>query len=152
MCLSLKLRKGVVGVFTNAAGHVLIGERTNQVGAWQFPQGGIDEHEDFDTALVREMEEELGTNQFEVVRSSSKLTSYIFPKNLNSRIVKNYDGQTHKWYVLRFTNGAEPKIELSDGEFRAFKWMPPNEVLALVIDWKRDAYREGLLSLNFVVE
>ncbi len=150
--MNLKLRRGVVGVFTNNAGEVLIGERANEPGSWQFPQGGIDANEDFDQALVREMREELGTDQFSVLRSSDELTSYIFPRTLNSRIVKNYDGQTHKWYVLQFIGDACPRVDLCDGEFRAFRWLPAQEVLKLVVEWKRDAYRQGLSSLNFVIE
>ncbi len=152
MLLGLKLRKGVVGVFTNPAGEVLVGERANDLGAWQFPQGGIDDGEDFDQALRREMFEELGTDAFEILRSNTSLTTYTFPATLQSRIVKEYDGQSHKWYLLRFVADAQPVLAKCDGEFCSFKWVPPKDALQLVVDWKRDAYRQGLLLLNVAID
>ena len=47
---------------------VLIAKRSD-VDAWQFPQGGIDEGETPKEALVRELKEEIGTDEVEIVAS-----------------------------------------------------------------------------------
>ncbi len=50
-----------------SACEIFIGERSDIAGAWQFPQGGIDEGETPKEALYRELEEEIGTNQVEII-------------------------------------------------------------------------------------
>ena len=44
----------------NAEGFILVAERSNIRGAWQFPQGGVDPGEGLEEALFREIEEEIG--------------------------------------------------------------------------------------------
>ncbi|MDU9800377.1 RNA pyrophosphohydrolase, partial [Helicobacter pylori] len=46
---------------------VFIAERIDIEGAWQFPQGGIDEGETPLEALYRELLEEIGTNEIEIL-------------------------------------------------------------------------------------
>ena len=51
-------RPNVGIVLTNAQGQLLWARRVGGQNAWQFPQGGINEHEDAETALFRELHEE----------------------------------------------------------------------------------------------
>lgn len=46
---------------------LFIAKRTDVADAWQFPQGGIDEGESPREALFRELKEEIGTNNIEIV-------------------------------------------------------------------------------------
>ena len=56
----LPYRPCVGVVLANAAGLVFSGERADYPGAWQMPQGGIDNGEDPRDAALRELEEETG--------------------------------------------------------------------------------------------
>ena len=44
-----------------------IAQRNDIKGAWQFPQGGIDEGENPREALFRELSEEIGTSEIEII-------------------------------------------------------------------------------------
>ena len=53
-------RPNVAAILLDAQDQIFVAERINIKGAWQFPQGGIDEGEDAETALFRELAEEIG--------------------------------------------------------------------------------------------
>jgi len=142
-------RIGVVGVFIDSDGRLLVCERSNRPGAWQFPQGGIDPGESPEQAMLREAEEELGCNQFEILQQSTELTQYNFPKDADFKIARQYRGQKHHWFRLRFLENSCPNLEKSDGEFCAYKWVDIEESLDKVVYWKKDAYRMGLELLGF---
>ena len=46
---------------------------------WQFPQGGIDENENPKSAILRELEEEIGTKDVEFIATYPKWLNYDFP-------------------------------------------------------------------------
>ncbi len=145
-----KYRYGVVGVFIDDSQRLLMCERKNLPGTWQFPQGGIDEGEDPVMAVQREMMEELGTDQFEILKAVPGLTSYEFPPNATFPLAKKFVGQKHHWFLLAFTSGKGPIIEKSDGEFQDFRWCSISDSLRDVVDWKRDAYLKGLTLLGLL--
>ncbi|HAF88185.1 MAG TPA: RNA pyrophosphohydrolase, partial [Deltaproteobacteria bacterium] len=45
---------------------------------WQFPQGGVDNGENEDETLFRELEEEIGTRDVSIIRSSKKRIRYHY--------------------------------------------------------------------------
>lgn len=143
------LRPAVIGVFVNQKRQILIGERADVPNSWQLPQGGIDLNEAEDEAIIREMSEEVGTHDFEVIAKSPTKTSYLFPKG-QTRWEQHFVGQEHTWYLLEFLDDAQPNPTLSD-EFICFRWADPMECLDLVIDWKKQSYQKGLQMLGFSV-
>ena len=44
--MGVKYRPNVAGILCDGNGKILVGERLKHEGAWQFPQGGVDEGED----------------------------------------------------------------------------------------------------------
>ena len=56
----IEYRSNVAGILRNAPGQILVCERLQIEGAWQFPQGGVDEGESLEQALKRELWEEIG--------------------------------------------------------------------------------------------
>jgi len=145
----MNYRIGVVGVFIDSNSRLLVCERSNRRGAWQFPQGGMDPGETPEQAMIREAEEELGCNEFKILSGSQTMTQYDFPKEASFKIAKQYTGQKHHWFQLQFLNNCLPNLEQSDGEFCAYKWVNVEESLDKVVYWKKDAYRHGLKLLGF---
>ena len=58
----------------NAQGDIFVGERIDTPGAWQMPQGGIDEGEDLEAAAMRELGEEIGTDKAEIIKIADGTT------------------------------------------------------------------------------
>jgi len=139
-----------VAVFTNDAEKVMVCERSDVRGAWQFPQGGIDSGESEEKALRRELREEIGTDAVEVVSTASSLVSYDFPENMKAKVAEQWRGQTQRWFLVRFRPGHLPDLSKSDGEFVNFKWTTVQDALAGIVDWKQDAYRQGLRLLGLL--
>lgn len=63
---------------------IFIAKRSDMDNIWQFPQGGIDKSESVKNALFRELKEEIGTDEVEIIAEYPEWLSYDFP----SKIVK----------------------------------------------------------------
>ena len=63
----LPYRQGVGLCLFNREGLVLVAERRDRPGAWQMPQGGVQKGEDLVVAALRELKEEVGTDNAEML-------------------------------------------------------------------------------------
>ena len=143
------LYRPCVGVMlVNAAGKAFVGKRIdNQEGDWwQMPQGGIDEGEAPEEALLRELAEETGARA-EHVEVLGKLPAELFyelPDDLQGKLWGGrYLGQRQTWYLARFTGGdADIDIAAHDPpEFCEWKWVEPALLPELIVPFKREVYR-----------
>ena len=136
----------------NDEGKVFVGERIDTPGAWQMPQGGIDAGEDIKVAFYREMVEEIGTDKADILRIMDHPLRYTLPPHLLGKLWNGqYGGQEQIWVAARFT-GAESDIVIhtghngADPEFKAWKWVSFDEILDLIVPFKRDTYREVIAA------
>ncbi|WP_282605063.1 RNA pyrophosphohydrolase [Pelagibius sp. Alg239-R121] len=129
----------------NTKGEVFVAQRNDMRSeAWQMPQGGIDKGEAPRDAALRELEEEIGTADAEILAESADWHSYDLPRELVGRLWKGrYRGQTQKWFALRLRGGDETiNIETEHPEFSAWKWVGIGEVAEFAVPFKRDLYRK----------
>ena len=141
-------RKSVVGVFVNAQGLLLVGERADHPGQWQFPQGGVEEGETYLQALQREMTEEVGVKDFSIEEQLTSALEYDFPAYIVSKMSKKYCGQQQRWFKLRLNDGVSIDPKNTDGEFVSFCWWEAEKVITRIVHWKRDVYCNGLIALG----
>lgn len=131
----------------NHEGKVLVGKRIDVISeAWQMPQGGIDQNEGPDKALWREMQEELGTVNAEIIAQSRSWFTYDFPSDLAPKLWQGqFAGQIQMWYLLKF-NGDQQSIVLDrhKPEFSEVKWVAPSDILDMVIWFKKEIYKSIL--------
>lgn len=140
----LPYRPNVGAALFNRAGQVFIGRRADQeVANWQMPQGGIDEGEDARVAVLRELEEEIGTANATILAEHPEWLTYDLPPEALARAFRGrYRGQRQKWFALRF-DGTEDEIALDrhvHPEFSAWKWVSLAELPGLVVPFKRHVY------------
>ena len=143
------LYRPCVGVMlVNREGRAFVGKRIdNQEGDWwQMPQGGVDEGEDCDAALLRELAEETGARA-EHVEVLGKLPAELFyelPDDLKGKLWGGrYVGQRQTWYLARFT-GSDADIDIAahdPPEFCEWKWVEPALLPELIVPFKREVYR-----------
>ena len=86
-----KYRKCVGIMILNQEKKILVGKRIDHPsGFWQMPQGGIDNNEEPEEAVWREMKEEIGTNKAKLIKVSEQWISYDIPqKTLNAQNSRN---------------------------------------------------------------
>lgn len=142
-----------VGVMVlNAEGHAFIGRRlggpehVELTHSWQMPQGGIDPDENPRHAVLREMKEEIGTDDAEIIAETKGWHCYDLPPDLARKLWHGrYRGQAQKWFALRF-RGSDEAIDLGthQPEFDAWRWVAANDLPDLIVPFKRRIYMDVL--------
>jgi putative (di)nucleoside polyphosphate hydrolase len=128
----------------NREGLVFIGERVDAaVAGWQMPQGGIDPGEPPRAAALRELAEEVGTGRAELLAESRCWYAYDLPPDyLPVFHGGRYRGQTQRWFALRFAGSdADIDIQTEKPEFSRWRWAGPDEVVRLIVPFKRAVYQ-----------
>lgn len=129
----------------NANGHVFVGQRRDRmVEAWQMPQGGVDQGEAPTDAAMRELKEEIGTNNAHIVSETVDWLAYDLPDELQGKVWKGrFRGQIQKWYLMRFLGKDEDvNLETAEPEFRTWRWARPEELVGLAVPFKQGIYTE----------
>jgi putative (di)nucleoside polyphosphate hydrolase len=142
---SLPYRPCVGMMLLNDQGRIFVGKRVDQtLEAWQMPQGGIDEGEDLHSAVLRELQEEIGTRKVEFLREHPDWLTYDLPPRLVGVALQGkYRGQKQKWFALRFTGrDSDINVAMPDQEFSDWRWVGVDELLGLIVPFKRDTYAQ----------
>ncbi len=132
-------------IFQRPDGRILVCERTRPLGAWQFPQGGVDPGETPEEAARREGEEEVGftPGDYDIISAKGPYR-YRYPDDVRERVRRKrgeaYVGQEQTYFLCRMRDDdKDPRVDCR--EFGAFRWIFPNE---FNFDWlpafKRDVY------------
>ena len=140
-------RPNVAAIIRRSDHKILVGERSDRPGSWQFPQGGIKPRETPEQALERELLEEVGLpgGSYRIIERKETYR-YLFD---GGRTKEGFHGQEQIYFLIELLPGFEPKHETSEHEFRALNWIVPSEFnIEWVPPFKREVYRQ-VLSLFF---
>ena len=131
---------------------IFLAHRNDLSDVWQFPQGGIDEGEEVHEALFRELEEEIGTDEVEVVAEYPEWISYDFPPKI-AKTMEPFVGQKQRYFLVKLQESAKINLDTEHPEFSDYKFVSVDEALGLSASFKKDVYKsvisyfkdEGLL-------
>jgi putative (di)nucleoside polyphosphate hydrolase len=145
----LPYRDNVGAVLFSRDGLVLVARRADlpnaegAAGGWQLPQGGLDPGEEPRAAVLRELEEEVGTADAAILAEHPDWLTYDLPPELLGKALGGrFRGQRQRWFALRFL-GEDAEIRLDRDphpEFDAWRWARLAELPALAVDFKRPIY------------
>ena len=151
----LPMRTGVGIIVLNNNNQVFVGKRKDNPGdKWQMPQGGVDKGEDFITAMRRELIEETSIKNIKILKEIQNMYQYELPKNLVGIIWKGkFRGQRQKWFITKFL-GKDDEINLDTQhpEFIDWKWIDPQDLPEVIVDFKKELYLNLLKEINKVID
>ena len=147
----LPMRYGVGIIILNKKNKVFVAKRRdNPINKWQMPQGGLDANEDYISAMKRELYEETSIKSIKVLKQLEGFFEYELPNNLIGIIWKGkYRGQKQKWFITKFI-GEEKEINLKtqNPEFIEWKWVTPEELPNVIVDFKKNMYLKLLDNIK----
>ena len=147
----LPLRIGVGIIVLNKNNDVFVAKRKdNPIDKWQMPQGGVDEGEDFLSAMYRELLEETSISSIKIIKKLDYWLEYELPKNLLGVVWKGkYRGQKQKWFIVRFLGeDAEINLNTKNPEFIEWKWLDYKNLPNVIVDFKKHIYNKLLIELE----
>lgn len=144
-------RKNVAAVVLNREGFILTCRRRDFHTTWQLPQGGIEENETAEEAVLRELDEEIGTREVEILGRLVDPICYDWPPEVAH---KEYRGQEQVYFLLRLIPGAVLNFAAHPpGEFDCSEWLGCSDFLNRLDrsargGFKFDAYENALRELR----
>ena len=150
----LPMRLGVGIIILNKNNQVFVGKRKDNAGdRWQMPQGGVENGEDFLSAMKRELHEETSIENIKIIKEIEQFYEYELPKNLVGIIWKGkFRGQKQKWFITKFTDN-EDKINLKTKhpEFIEWKWINVEMLPEVIVEFKKVLYTKLLKEIKLVI-
>ena len=147
----LPMRNGVGIVLLNNENKIFVGKRKDNPGdKWQMPQGGVNLGEDYLSAMKRELYEETSIKSIKVLEEIDGYFEYDLPKNLVGIIWKGkFRGQKQKWFVTKFIGyDKEINVKTKNPEFIDWKWILPDDLPNIIVDFKKDMYLQLLKNIK----
>jgi putative (di)nucleoside polyphosphate hydrolase len=148
-------RLGVGIVLLSRDRKIFMGERIDNRGAWQMPQGGvkIGNNEKLKEAAIRELYEETGIKNASMVSESQKWHYYYLPKSIAKKLWHGkFLGQKQRWFLFNFS-GKDSDIDINVGkkpEFLNWKWINPEEASKSIVSFKKDTYKKVFEEFNLL--
>lgn len=146
---NLSYRKAVTGFVVDDDGKfLLIQNNVYKDNEWRSPGGGIKEGESEEEALMRELEEELGTNDFKIIKKSKHRDRYDWSDEyVNMR--GDWRGQIRTQFLVKF-EGAKKDIKIDRNELKKAKWVKLSEMSRyLNFDNQKEKTRKVLRDFGF---
>lgn len=139
-------RPGVGMMLVNKKKQVWVGERLSSPQAWQMPQGGIDINEEPRATAFRELHEETGIQpkHVSIIAESNDWLTFVWPEDIQKKLWDGlYVGQRLKWFLMRLEADHDvTDLKVHHPEFSTYKWIDVNELIPVIVDFKRDMYRQ----------
>lgn len=123
-----KIRKAVGAVVFQNDEYLLvhkvksINTKANLVGHWDFPKGGVQESDEgLENAMLRELKEETGSDNYKIIKKFHEKISFAFPKT------HKYDKQETIMFYVEYMGDRE-ELKPQDEEIDEVKFFSRDEV------------------------
>ncbi len=145
-------RANIGVIVLNGEGKVLALQRDGIPGAWQFPQGGLDQGETVREGGERELKEEtsiVAATALNFLAEYPEWLYYTLPEEMQRRHAGL--GQIQKWLLYQVKDETTFSFDLSEAEHHEFddwQWMDMEDLVKIVIDFRKLTYIKLLYWLR----
>lgn len=148
--MNLPYRPNVCILIYNREQKLFLGERHNNPGIYQFPQGGVEDGGTLEENVVREIEEETGIRPefVSIIRKLEATHQYDFAEPPTYALGK-WRGQSQTFWLVSFTgNDSEINLNGTHPEFMSHIWCSPSEVRTRAEPRRRPGYEAPLQEVE----
>ncbi len=146
----MRMRKAIGAIIKVADKYLLVNKIKNsdvdvklQESEWDFVKGGIKEGESAKDALMRELYEELGCDDFKITK---QLTTPLFFEFRGRQKNKKYDNQVTYFYLVEY-EGDIKKINFNNEELMGIELLNSEEIVQkLTHDETREYFRQYIMK------
>ncbi len=138
--ISVVIKKGSEYLITNTKGW--------DEKVWCFVQGGIENGEKEEDAVLREIREEIGDVKVKIKKRWPKVHRYNFSEELANK--KGFKGQEQSVWFVDFL-GDPNDIEVSDGDLEKVKWVKKEEIMDYFAFPEQKEFFKEVLGIKKVV-
>lgn len=129
---ALGYRSKVSGIITDDDGNFLIVQLVDYSdGHWNWCGGGMENGEEVKDTILRELNEELGTDKFEIQKTSTIVNTYDWPNYVIAKRLaaegRTWKGQNVAHVHLKFV-GSKTAIIPEPREIKQLKWVSLNDL------------------------
>ncbi len=145
--LKPRYRQGNMACIINDNNEILLCQRANALPDihWQMPQGGVDPGEAQETALLREIKEEVGTDKVEIIQQVPQKHTYTITDSYRF----SYSGQQLTLWLVRYT-GDGSDIAVDEREFVDWQWVPIDRLFDVLHPVRHASAKLCLNQLNTI--
>lgn len=94
---------------------------------WDIPKGGVKKSDlTLESAILRELKEETGSECFKICRRLPGVLQFTFPENIQQKI--GYQKQETSIFLVEYV-GEDDKLIPTDDEINQCKWFKKDELL-----------------------
>lgn len=147
----MNLRNCVGIMLINHEKKIWCGERIDHPGAYQMPQGGIEDYESPLSAAYRELFEETGIapEDIEFLDQSTEKYDALWPPEVANKIWNaKYKGQQYQWFLFKLTHNDTTNIHTEMPEFKSYLWLSPSEIIKNIVNFKKDMYNKVISQFS----
>lgn len=124
-------RKKSIAIIIDSKNNFLVIQPQNySIGDWNLCGGGIESGETEEQGLLRELQEELGSDKFKIIYKCRNLYFYNWSIQLVIKLLfkkgKLYAGQSQRQFIVKFL-GTKTDIKPDPSEIRKIKWIKRSE-------------------------
>lgn len=109
---------------------------------WDFPKGGVkDTDADLEQAILRELKEETGSDQYRIIKEFDEKITFNFPEDIKKKL--GFESQETTMFFIEFL-GNEDLLKPQDAEIDDLRFFSKQEVEnAIVFDDSKDFFKRN---------
>ena len=112
---------------------------------WEIPKGGIEENETYEDAIVRELNEECGIVNKDIIKIKKTFSEFVinYPTDIQEKTGKK--GGCYKIFLIELN----PKkiIKIQDKEHNKYKWIDANNAENYISGILLESFKKAILIL-----